>query len=131
MRGNFSPESLDAFSRLAAEVTGTDFAEGETYDFARCVRPDGSAYGTRGKCKKGKESAKEAAAKGGKSGETRSERLKRVRGEVENAARGGAGSREEIDALKKKMAAGDKDAKLRLIAIHMQKRLDESDQKAG
>ena len=25
------------------------------YDFTRCVRPDGSAYGTRGKCKKGTE----------------------------------------------------------------------------
>jgi hypothetical protein len=28
--------------------------EGE-FDFTRCVRPDGSAYGTRGKCKKGTE----------------------------------------------------------------------------
>lgn len=27
------------------------------YDFTRCVRPDGSSYGTRGKCKKGTESA--------------------------------------------------------------------------
>lgn len=30
-----------------------------SYDFARCVRPDGSAYGTRGKCRKGTESQKE------------------------------------------------------------------------
>ncbi len=29
-----------------------------SYDFTRCVRADGSAYGTRGKCKKGTEQAK-------------------------------------------------------------------------
>lgn len=31
-----------------------EFSEGE-FDFARCQRPDGSFYGTRGKCKKGKD----------------------------------------------------------------------------
>lgn len=43
-----------------------NFSEGETYDFTRCVRPDGSAYGTRGKCKKGTETGakQEAPAKG-------------------------------------------------------------------
>ena len=31
----------------------------ENYDYTRCVRPDGSAYGTKGKCRKGTEQAKE------------------------------------------------------------------------
>ena len=30
-----------------------------SYDFTRCVRPDGTAYGTGGKCKKGTEEAKD------------------------------------------------------------------------
>ena len=33
-------------------MDGQDF-----YDFTRCVRPDGSAYGTGGKCRKGNEEA--------------------------------------------------------------------------
>jgi len=33
---------------------GSDFSEGE-FDFARCQRPDGSTYGSRGKCRKGSE----------------------------------------------------------------------------
>lgn len=35
---------------------------GATMDFARCVRPDGSSYGTRGKCLKGVESREEMSA---------------------------------------------------------------------
>lgn len=58
----------------ARDLYGLDFSEGaseefpfieevlttllSSYDFTRCVRPDGSAYGTRGKCKKGTEGAK-------------------------------------------------------------------------
>jgi len=33
-----------------------------SYDFTRCVRPDGSVYGTRGKCKKGTETSARAKA---------------------------------------------------------------------
>ena len=62
MKGEISEEALLKYSQLAAESLGLDFSEGEdTYDFTRCVRPDGSAYGTRGKCRKGTEGA--AAAK--------------------------------------------------------------------
>jgi hypothetical protein len=32
-----------------------------SYDFTRCVRANGTAYGTKGSCKKGKELAKEAS----------------------------------------------------------------------
>jgi hypothetical protein len=34
----------------------------EVWDFARCVRPDGTAYGTKGKCRKGTEEAKQEVA---------------------------------------------------------------------
>jgi hypothetical protein len=34
----------------------------EVWDFARCVRPDGTAYGTGGKCRKGTEEAKQEVA---------------------------------------------------------------------
>ena len=33
-------------------------SEDETFDFTRCVRPNGTAYGTAGKCKSGSEEAK-------------------------------------------------------------------------
>jgi len=57
MTGSISEEALATYTQLVADTLGMDFAEGDTYDFTRCVRSDGSAYGTRGKCKSGKESA--------------------------------------------------------------------------
>lgn len=39
----FSPESLSTVNELLSDY----------YDFTRCVRPDGSAYGTKGQCKSG------------------------------------------------------------------------------
>lgn len=63
MKGSFSEEALRAYSELAAEKQGLDFAEGDSYDFTRCVRPDGSVYGTGGRCRKGTETgAKESSA---------------------------------------------------------------------
>jgi hypothetical protein len=59
MKGYFSEETLKQFAQLAGEEFGTNFSEGDTYDFTRCVRPDGSAYGTRGACKSGTRSDKE------------------------------------------------------------------------
>ena len=55
MKGSFSEESLTRFAELAAQALPADFAEGGTYDFTRCVRPDGSSYGTGGKCRQGTE----------------------------------------------------------------------------
>jgi hypothetical protein len=55
MKGYFSEEALELYANLAAEVAGTDFAEGEVYDFTRCMRPDGTFYGTSGKCRQGSE----------------------------------------------------------------------------
>ena len=48
----FSEEALRKFHAMCS--AGLDFAEGESYDFARCVMPDGEVYGTKGQCKQGK-----------------------------------------------------------------------------
>lgn len=53
--GGFTEAALAAYQKALEGKEGLDFSEGETYDFTRCVRADGSVYGTRGKCKKGKE----------------------------------------------------------------------------
>lgn len=55
MNGFFSEEALERFAQLAAQRQTADFSEEGTYDFTRCVRPNGSTYGTRGKCRKGTE----------------------------------------------------------------------------
>jgi hypothetical protein len=55
MKGTFSEESLKRFAELAAGKQSSDFSEGQTYDFTRCVKPSGKAYGTAGACKKGVE----------------------------------------------------------------------------
>jgi hypothetical protein len=65
--GGFTAEALEAYQKVLAEQAGTDFAEGDSYDFTTCIRPDGSAYGTGGKCRKGTEG--EAKSKEGGKGE--------------------------------------------------------------
>jgi hypothetical protein len=62
--GGFSEETLAKFQEMCAEKQGLDFAEGDTYDFTRCVRPDGEAYGTKGQCKSGKREDKKVAQVG-------------------------------------------------------------------
>lgn len=58
MKGGFTSESLSAYSALVSEKFSSNFSEqGSCYDFTRCVRPDGTAYGSSGKCRKGIESA--------------------------------------------------------------------------
>lgn len=51
--GGFSDEALKLFQLAASERGYDDFSEGDIHDFTRCVRPDGTAYGTSGSCKKG------------------------------------------------------------------------------
>ena len=63
MKGSFSEESLARFVELVSQTQSADFSEGEVYDFTRCVRPDGSAYGTGGKCRKGSEEEKDTSIK--------------------------------------------------------------------
>jgi hypothetical protein len=61
--GSFTQEALEAYQKALAEREGTDFAEGDLYDFTTCIRPDGSSYGTSGKCRKGSEGEAKAKAK--------------------------------------------------------------------
>ena len=64
MKGSFSEKSLAQFAELAAATLPSDFAEGDSYDFTTCIRPDGSAYGTSGKCRKGTEGVAKVKEKG-------------------------------------------------------------------
>lgn len=41
--GNFTEESLQKFNAMCSE--GMDFAEGEVYDFAKCLMANGDVYG--------------------------------------------------------------------------------------
>ena len=59
MQGSFSEEALQRFNAIVSELQDANYSESEdSYDFTRCVRPNGTAYGTGGKCKKGAEAAK-------------------------------------------------------------------------
>jgi hypothetical protein len=60
--GGFSEEAFEICQRLLSEQGNVGFSEGETYDFTRCVRPNGTAYGTKGKCRKGTEEEKQEVA---------------------------------------------------------------------
>lgn len=48
----------ELFSILEYSARSLGVPEKEVFEFTRCVRPDGSAYGSRGKCKKGVEQDK-------------------------------------------------------------------------
>jgi len=77
VQGSFSSDALQAYKTLIAEQHPLDFSEGETYDFTRCVRKDGTVYGTAGQCRKGTEEVKEDAP--GKRGKkTKTERTKKA-----------------------------------------------------
>lgn len=68
MFGHFSEEAICRYSYLIEEKLGISFSEGDTYDFTRCMRTDGSFYGTAGECRKGTladPKEKEASAKAG------------------------------------------------------------------
>jgi hypothetical protein len=54
MQGSFSEDSLKVFNKLASATQGLNFSESGTdsYDFTRCVRPNGTAYGTGGSVRK-------------------------------------------------------------------------------
>ena len=55
MKGYFNDESLLIYSEMVAEKIGVDFSENETYDFTRCMRSNGTYYGTNGRCREGTE----------------------------------------------------------------------------
>jgi hypothetical protein len=59
MQGNFSNTALEHYQEVAWGKL-VDSLYGSSYDFTRCVRPNGTAYGTAGTCRKGVEAALEA-----------------------------------------------------------------------
>lgn len=63
MIGQFSEETLSQYVALVEERISLSFSEGGPYDFARCMRADGSYYGTRGKCRKGTEAGAKEESK--------------------------------------------------------------------
>lgn len=52
MYGSFSDDSLDNYQEILNYLNNPslEFSEESLYDFTRCLRPNGSAYGTRGTC---------------------------------------------------------------------------------
>lgn len=50
---DFSESAVDEFPFIEEALTTLL----SSYDFTRCVRPDGSVYGTRGKCRRGTEAS--------------------------------------------------------------------------
>jgi hypothetical protein len=72
--GYFSEDALKKFNSMCAD--GVNFSEGETYDFARCIMPDGEIYGTKGQCKQGKPIADEKE-EGDKKVDSRMAKLKK------------------------------------------------------
>jgi hypothetical protein len=103
-QGSFSSQALEAYEALIADTFSLDFSEDQVYDFTRCVRPDGSSYGSRGKCRKGTEQAKEGRQRPamiyGKE-ETPSEREEQVK-KVKAWAEAEKASQAKSEAFKKK-----------------------------
>jgi hypothetical protein len=54
----YTPSELLSILEYSAKALGA--SDEEIYEFTRCVRPDGSVYGSRGKCRKGAEQSKES-----------------------------------------------------------------------
>lgn len=60
----YSQEQLYSIFEYSAKALGA--SDEEIFEFTRCVRPDGSVYGTRGKCRKGTEGKPAESHKGDK-----------------------------------------------------------------
>lgn len=52
----YTDEQLLSLLEFSAKALGA--SDEEVFEFTRCVRPNGTVYGTRGKCKKGTEQSK-------------------------------------------------------------------------
>lgn len=153
MKGEISEEALLKYSELAAEKLGVDFAEGEDmYDFARCMRPNGTYYGTRGKCRQGSEAgpaekkegtgargaregaaaAKAAGKKGGELLKARAEGKKaalaasRTEGGNKISAKNARARllKEELEKVKDKMRGASPDVQNRLLQEASKKAAD-------
>jgi hypothetical protein len=112
---------------LLSEQENVEFSEGETYDFTRCMRPNGTFYGTRGSCKKGSEAgAKEAEAPktaGGKKrrataeGKATDSAARKAAGAAKRSASAGRARllKEELEKVKDKMRGADSETQNRLL----------------
>jgi hypothetical protein len=56
--GKYTKEELMHLFEYSARALGA--LEEDIYEFTRCRRPNGSVYGTKGKCRKGSETMKKA-----------------------------------------------------------------------
>jgi hypothetical protein len=137
MKGTFSEEALLQFANLVSQTQSADFSEGGTYDFTRCVKPDGKVYGSRGKCRKGTEQAADAEEKaaikqlGGMlpKGEQIMDsegKLHTAAGKGEEAPKGSSGiNLAKVRAAKEKLAADKKaNGGKRLDRIQEEQRLE-------
>jgi hypothetical protein len=113
----FTEEALAEYTRLVAEKLDLEFTEGEIYDFARCMRADGSFYGTSGKCRKGSDAGdKEAEAPktaGGQKRRATAGRARLLKEELEKVKdkMKGASPEEQNKILKEAFAAADRRSK--------------------
>jgi hypothetical protein len=75
--GYFNEESLHKFNSMCSD--GVNFAEGDSYDFARCIKTDGEIYGvTPGETCRGGKPISDAKAEKKKGGKT-SSRMSKLR----------------------------------------------------
>jgi hypothetical protein len=110
--GHFNEEALQLYHNLCAEKEGIDFSEEEVYDFTRCVRPNGTFYGTAGRCRKGTETApaeKKVAEPRAKS--SRSENITKIRNLVKEQKQKGA-TRRQLKSLRGKQQIEERTRKL-------------------
>jgi hypothetical protein len=110
MLGSFHDECLEIYQELLQAEMPLEFSEeAESYDFARCMRPDGTYYGTSGKCRKGTEAGpaperKGTGAKGGDAAVAKA-RAEGMKGGALNKARA-QGKKDAVAAARK--AGGEK-----------------------
>ena len=118
MNGNFSENALKAYQAALAKNGGLDFSEGDLYDFTRCIRPDGSAYGTGGQCRKGTEGeAKKKEGTGARGAREGAEAAKA------KGAKGGALLKARAEGKKAALAASRADGGKKISANNARARL--------
>ena len=95
MLGSFNQKSLELFQEAMSESMFSDFSEGDSYDFTTCIRPDGSAYGTGGKCRKGTE----GESKDPVAGLRKQERSRQAKQAAEQKAKNLADAKKEMKSI--------------------------------
>ena len=108
--GHFSEDALTKFNAMCAD--GVDFSEKEVYDFTRCVRADGTFYGTAGRCRKGSQTASKAKELSApKAKPSRDENIAKLRSLVKTQKESGA-TRRNLKNLRGKLQIEESTRKL-------------------